>query len=275
MPYSDAQSFNIDLSINDVSSDTIYKGEPLVMHVSISNAFASYGMEWNAELDSHLESIKSQLDAELITYEIYKQDSLESEQTRRSIEPVIIGTERRSWYEIIEIIVSVNQDSVVAWTFTPLGYSEENTIITVNGESYYFARFGIAPEATMSLAPGQFSIVAKINEVESASSDLLILPGEMPESLVSSDDHKMRLGIYYLEENKAGAALNYAKSILETNPNSIDGLVLSGEAYLLMDVHDLALNAFEQAMEEWTKQYPDAIDPPEYLMSMIEYLKDK
>ena len=93
--------------------------------------------------------------------------------------------------------------------------------------------------------------------------------------LLQTSKTQYELGSFALHYGKADTAIHYARKILKREPSSIDALVLLGEAYGSKKNYSEALKQFQTALKSFNRQYPNSPEPPLYITSMINWLKEQ
>lgn len=83
----------------------------------------------------------------------------------------------------------------------------------------------------------------------------------------------MVLGEYALKRGLYDDAIIQVKRILDADPSSIGSLALLGDIEEKKGNFSAALSAYEKALDEFEKQYPDLDELPDALIGNIVRLK--
>ena len=158
------------------------------------------------------------------------------------------------------------------------------TSVTLDQTRSAWVTFVVAPDETASAAKEAYRVRASFENRAAGQWQGRIVSGRVtitvaqPSGAPTASEQKKQqllLGEYFLARKDYDQALVAARQALAIHPQSIDGLILLGNAQEARgDVH-AALGAYEQALSEFDQRYPDAGHPPDVLMERIWRTRDK
>ncbi len=270
------KTITIKLKVNEEQEATVFKNEPVLFDIAISNKRAEVNERWNNAADRRLEEMKELLKHGQIKQEDYEKEKTLIENNKRMIDVTTLGSETSSWTTTIswKMMNTANRNAV-ALPIKLMKRPDPGGKAVLDADGYYMASFGIDPDDLKSVDPGTYAIEASINNVLSNAVVLKVESGMMSETLANSEAMLLRLGIYYWHEEDAVKTIQYADRILAKNPTSLDGLSLKGDGQVLQKSYLPALETYNKAVKEYYKQNGAGSEPPEYLLSMIGMVKEK
>ena len=116
-PEKDSDWISLSLNINSEHRDTLYKDQPALLAVSLSNAEAFYLAGWNQEAKNYLASLKQQFEAGEIEEEYYNKEQEVVTNEMKPIKSFTIGDKSSPWFQQIELEVRDTLNKVVESNF--------------------------------------------------------------------------------------------------------------------------------------------------------------
>lgn len=269
-------SFVLKLEVNHRPRVSIYRNEPLLITLSISNPQAFLNAQWNREANHWLANLEDSFQVAAITKEKYREERKVIEQGMKKYELPVLGTEEKPWYEQVKIKwwYLMNSKPVAVDTHL-ITVSTRQTVIVLDENAYCLLQWAVFPKSISQLKSGKYIIVAEINNTFSDSVGVVVKPSNIPAASLQTEAVQVKLGRFYLLAKDKQKASMHAKALLKINPIAIEGWVLMGEVFLLDEAYAEALKQFERALGLFKKQHPNVKEPPEYLLSTIQWLKEK
>lgn len=263
--------FKVTLAVNDEFSSAVWRNQPALFTVSVSNPQAAYDLQWNAKGETYLSELRTQLDSGKITAKYFGEERKRIEGLKRKIEPFVIGSEVRGWFSEIKFYASLNGKEVSL----PIRLLGKPKMISamMNENAYYSVPFGISPAEMEKIIPGNYEIEAELSGNRSEKIQLQVNALKATDEWWMKEENMALLIQYFLADKNSAKVLEYANRILQLNANSVLGMTMKGEAFILDSKYKEALQQFENALSE-TEKNP-AFEPPVYIHTRIEFLKDK
>lgn len=271
-----AQPITVTLTGNYSNDVKVYHDEPLLLVVSVTNQEAQENSRWNKAADRRLNELEELLKAGKIKQEDYDREKAKLNAGKKTISSVTIGSAEKPWASLI----SWKMMDTKSGTETPLApkmmvnpSSEE--VAVLNEKGYYSAYFGIDAAEIKSKPAGVYELTASVEGEKSEKLRLEISNVIAPAIIAVSEAMLLKLGQYYWHFGNAEKTIEYAGKILAKNPSSIDGLSLKGDGQVLQKSYQPALETYKKAVKEYYKQNGVNSEPPEYLTTMIDYIKSE
>ena len=263
--------FKVTLTVNDEFSSAVWRNQPALFTVSVSNPQAAYDLQWNAKAETYLNELRTQLDSGKITAKYFGEERKRIESLQRKIEPFVIGNEVRGWFSEIKFRASLNGNEISL----PVHLLGKPKMISamMNENSYYSVQFGISPAEMEKIIPGNYEIDAELSGNRSEKIQLQVNALKATDEWWMKEENIAQFVQYFLADKNAAKVAEYAEKILLLNPASVLGLTMKGEALILDSKYKEALRQFENALKETDKN--PAFEPPVYIHTRIEFLKDK
>lgn len=269
-----AQPVTVTLTANYSQDVKIYHDEPLLLVVSVTNQEAQEDSRWNKAAGRRLNELEDLLKAGKIKQEDYDREKTKISAGKKQISSVTIGSEGKPWSSLIKWkMVNINSGTEIPLTVKMMKNPSAGDVAVLNEKGYYSAYFGVDADEVMNKPAGLYEITALIEEERSKVVIAEIKNEVMSAVVAGSDEMLLKLGQYYWHAGNAAKGMQYAEKILKKNPVSLDGLSLKGDLLLLDNSYAPALESYKQALKEYYKQNGAAAEPPEYLISMIEFVK--
>lgn len=267
------------LTVNGSGRIKITPGTPLVFRLLLRNGLAARA----AGVGESLERMKKELDEMVQNQEMTKEEA--EEMMKREKVPT----------EVPVIVVTVSADGVTFQQETRQGSAKLQwqikavepiapVIVTLDAKQTASATFVASPETTLSIRKDTYRIRSEFeNRVRGqwkgkvTSNEIVITVVETPRDTTVEDkkEEQKSMGGYYRAIKDYERAIGAAKQILMLDPQSIEGLLLLGEAQEDKGDYKAALEAYEESLHRFFKRYPGAGHPPERLMENIWRMRDK
>lgn len=273
---SDCQSvFTITLRVEEQTSYTVYHNEPLVFSTSLLNQKYQKDLEWNEAADTWLARLAADYQAGRLSKEEFEKETARVTNGKRTLQQYTIGTSQSPWFRQLQFRILMHGIKKAAWPVEVLGAPPKDAIAILDEKGYYLVRHHLSPEQVLKTKPGTYQIQVLLGGASSNIITVHVTKQNIPGGVLKSETMQLRLGNYYLARLDTDKALNHAYAVLKKNPNSLNGLILSGEIYIQKKNYRKALTFFEKALKQHQKTYPDSIEPPEHLQTIIAWLKLK
>lgn len=269
-----AQQVNISLRVNEEAEASVFQDETLLLQVAVSNKKAQSDLRWNMAGKERMAELNELLKQGKIKQEEYDREKASIEKSRRTPPVTELGSATVSWTSAInwKVMNTANRNYIelpVSLMQNPSAAGK--AVLDANG--YYIACFGIAPGELKKTGPGTYAIECIINNIPSNAVLLTIRDGMMSETMAASEPVLLQTGRYYWHAGNGAKTMEYADRVLAKNPASLDGLSLKGDGQLLQRSYLPALETYNKAIAEYYKQNGKGSEPPEYLISMIDFIK--
>ena len=271
-----ASSFGLYFSVDYQDSLGLYRDEPAILSISISNPAAAYAKTWNKEALSYLSDLEKKFNDGKMSEEVYQQERKSVTEGMLGTYESRIGTPAEPWVSKVKFnIYTEKREEVASLSLRLLNSSKPAAVAVLNERTYYSAEYNLPPNALQQLSSGSYRFTVSIDDIESAPVRLKYKAEAMPDFFKNKETTLLKIGQYYLQDEDPGKAIEYAEQILSRNANTLDGLVLRGDSYLFMENYNKALVDYERALKLFYQEFPDSYEAPEYLLDMIEYASGK
>ena len=268
------QDVSVVLRINHQEKLSVYRDQPLVISLSISNPKASGHEQWNRQADYEIAQLEQNKRNGQLSDEQYNSERQRLQAGKKQVPAYSLGSASMPSWEMVKfrwIKDSKEQDINIG---TKLLNSEQVPAeLTLDANGWYRLQWGIDRTSTWQLKPGKYYLSVVIDRYNSNTVELEIKPIPIPVSTLNTETMQLDLARFALLCKRPDTAIVHAKKALSINPKSISALVLLGEAYIQTRNYASALQYFETALTYFNKQSPSAHEPPEYILEMIEWLK--
>jgi hypothetical protein len=261
----------IHLSANGDITDTISRGEPLLLELVLMNREARSAASWNLAAERRLGQLKELLDQKKITDSAYQKEKTELEGQLRKSTTIRWGSSGQPWTQLARwTIRSISTGTIVTWPVQLLRHPKPQDVAVLDENAYYISYFGVDP-AGMNLVPaGEYILQVTINNYDSDPVRIQVVSSPVnQEDLIQLG----KTGNFYRHAGDAPRALAVAEKILSINPRSLNGLVLKGDAMVLQRSFLPALEVYNLALKEYGIQAGEQAEPPDYILNMISFIK--
>ena len=269
------QEILLHFKINNQQKLTVYHDEPLLLSLSISNPKASEEEQWNRSANYQSEELDKSYYNKKISEEEWKEEKRKLDKNKKQQQTIRIGSDT-PLQQLIQFFFADEKGNRVGTVFMKLLDSAAMPAeLILDANAYYLFRWGIDREAMLRLPPGKYFINVHIENYFSPQAELNIKSSLIPIPLMQTSKTQYELGNFALQYGKVDTAIYHAGQILKTDPSSIDALVLLGDAYISKKNYSEALKQFQTALKSFNRQYPNSSEPPLYITSMINWLKEQ
>lgn len=258
----------VQLKINNTTECRVAVDEPIVAQIVLSNPEGEQEdiNNWQTELE--IEALSDSLESGVITQSQYQtlKDSLE----RTIVEPpsIDLGSESKPWYNEIAMEVRVS-DQAVIWSRNVCETDISPTIMIQLDDRIFIDLF-----ITQKVAPGKYRISAVVGEVRSNSVELLVGEQTLPRLSDMDSDRLYAIGNRIAKCGDVADAMTYARELRQRDPESIRAMILEADLLRYEQRRSDALQLYELALMRYFQKYPDLDEAPEYLLTMIDALKN-
>jgi hypothetical protein len=215
----------------ETDSTRFVQGEPVVVSVVISSPTA---------MNAHYENITSGRDdkkAPIIT----------------------LGSPAEPWVDSVKFTLLDSNGVAVPIRIYPNPVKEN--MVAIDAETFAEARFFIDSDESTRLKEGDYSIRARVKDVESGALALRVVKEGRTEEPLS---RSLKFGRYHLLRGDFQKAAGYAYKVLAVDAHSLKGLDLLGDAFTGLGRYKEAYETFDKAIREYIIQYPPSKDPSSY-----------
>ena len=271
---------DIQVRANGMTESVLYRGLPLVLSVSIINNAAMQNASCNRALEMKLRKLRKNLESGDISEATFNRDRDEIQRKRLPVTIWRIGGPAR-WPDFIRI----QQKAGDAWQNTdwPLHLimsSPGTQIAELDDIHGCYAEFGLDPEEVAAIPRGEYTLRAVVilvgkETLESDPINLTITQEELSTEEQVAEQVFYDRGAYSLQRGFIEKARETVRQGLEIYPSSISLLGLSGDIEVQAHNTREALLIFEKALKEFSRQYPDAEEPPRAFISKIARLSQE
>jgi tetratricopeptide (TPR) repeat protein len=271
-----AAPFALYFSVDYQDSLGLYRDEPAILTVNISNPAITYAASWNKESRNYLAELEQQFNEGKISEAYFQQEQKSVNEGMISTVESQVGSLSEPWAsKVMFKIVAEDGKEFASLPNRLLKSSRPSAIAILNEGAYFSAEYNLPAGSFKSLSAGNYHFIATLENVKSAPVRLTFKSEDMPVAIRNDEVMLLKIGQYYLQDEDPSKAISYADQILSRNANSLDGLVLRADSYLLMENYKNALMDYEQALALFYQTFPDSYEAPEYLLAMIEYVREK
>ncbi|HEX8434460.1 hypothetical protein [Archangium sp.] len=188
-----------------------------------------------------------------------------------------------SWADLFQLEVTGESGTVSTWPVTLL--ERPPSSLTLDMEHAGELLWTLSPAEASKLASGQYRIAAVLTSgdatpegawkgtVRSPAVLLTLLDEPTPLSLEFKEQKMMVFSDFHLVRGEVDEAARVIAAHLAEDPESIDGLAMSGELAVLRGNIPEAVRLYEQAIAVHSKRFPDSPEPPVTLYSRLYQLQ--
>ena len=185
-----------------------------------------------------------------------------------------LGTEAIPWLQLVKWKLGNAGTGVeTILPVRPLVNPSSDAVAVLDENGYYMAYFGISPDDMTKISAARYSLTAMLDKESSNVVNLEIKNETMPVSVSENEEILLKMGQYYWHLNDPVKTIYYADRILKKSPYSLDGLSLKADGQVLQQSYLPALENYNKAVKEYYKLNGAGSEPPEYLFSMIAFVK--
>ncbi len=257
----------ISLKVNDQYTETINRGEPLILTVQISYPGNMEDEQENRIIDIELEELETRLDEEEITEEEYKEEKERLEAQKKEIETPSLGTEKEPWTNVVRFQILVNEEwNPLDWPLELLKTNSAAPILELRSDIIVVAIYALAPKDVEGIPEGTHRVKAITSDAESNP----VAIGVSREEDKSPSPTKLENNVgYFMLKGAFDQALTLIQSMLASDPRSVLAIMLMGDLQRAMGNLREALQTYELAREEFVAQDPDFWEPPRVIDAKI------
>ena len=271
---SQAQQVNINLKINDGAEAAVFQNEPVLLDVAVFNKKAQADRRWNRAGEERMKELDEMLKTGKIKQEEYDREKNSIEKSRRSTEISKLGSPTSSWTTAIswKVMNTANRNYIEL----PLKRMKKPASVVeavLDADGYFTTCYGISPDAMNTVPPGIYAIECFINNIPSNAVLFTVKSGHQSEAISETEPELIRLARFYWHDENGAKTMLYADKALAKNPASLDALSLKADGQILQGQFLPALETYNQAVKEYYRQNGSGSEPPEYLISMIDFVK--
>ena len=201
----------------DVDATAVYRNQPLVISVTLTNPQAQYAKRWNMAADKRVHALNELLKQGKIKPEEHDSEKKSIEEKKKKAEAMIIGSDATPWTAEVRWSYSANGKEV-SIPLRLLPNPSVDNIAQLDENGYYIAWFGISPERMQQLPPGRYVITATVRGA-SASTGFEVRQSNLPAALMSADSVQLRHALYYWHANEPEKGLLIVERILRKSPS--------------------------------------------------------
>jgi len=268
------QPVKVTLRVNYSNAVKLFHDEPVVLSVAISNQEDQESQRWNKAADRRLDQLEVLLKENKISREDYNKQKEKLKGGKRAISSLTLGTAANPWLQLVKWkMINAGTGAEIILSAKPLMNPSSEAVAVLDENGYYVSYFGLSPEDIRKIPGATYNLTAMI-EKESSEIVYVEIKNEVMSAVIAeSEEMLLKTGQYYWHLNDAVKTMQYADRILAKNPSSLDGLSLKGDGQVLNQSYLPALETYNKAVKEYYKQNGTGSEPPEYLFSMITFVK--
>jgi tetratricopeptide (TPR) repeat protein len=258
------------LRINEEFYASIYKGDPVILSLTISNSATMEDEQYNSYLDDEIAELNMRLEKEEITEEEYNTEKENLESQKIQIDFPEIGVEGAPWYEAVSFHTGSEETwEPLKWELEELHHSPLEDSVVLVSEQLAYLEYALSPDKAESMPEGPFEVKAVLGDVESNSVLIGFSREEDPEP---TDDKNIMIARYLMTTGALVAAESLIGKMTEGAPDSTQSHIMMGEYYEAAGDYEKALESFKLALEAFERENPDEYEPPIYIEAMIAEL---
>lgn len=250
----------LSLKVNDLYTDTVNRGEPLVLTLQVTYPGNLEDEQENRVIDLELEELEEMFREGEITEEEYNQEKERLEAQRKEIEIPTLGTEAEPWTGAIGFQALVDDEwSPLDWELELLTTNSSSPVLELTSQAIAVARYALDPAEVEKIPEGTYQIKAVTPDSESNP----VVVGVSKEEDRSPSPTKLESNVgYFMLREAYDQALMLINTMLAANARSVLGNMLKGDLHRAMGNLQEALQSYEKAREEFVAQDPDFWEPP-------------
>lgn len=280
-PAAEALLPELTLSVNGSSETTITPGMPLIFELMLRNTPAARA----AGAGATRERLKEDLDG------LVQQGKLTREQAEGLLKKDAVPPP----FSAVVITVAAGRFSFlhegsqgarpVPWRLKMVNPAAP-VQVRLDEKQIAWATFVMAPEDTVSIANEAYTVRASFENRSTGQwqgkiiSDpvvITVVPAPQAPTAAEQEERHLVLVEYFLALKDHDRAIGAARQALATSPQSIDGLVLLGQAQEAKGEFRAALDAYDKALEEFGQRFGGRSHPhaPVGLIRSIQRMEEK
>jgi len=255
------------LEINGLIGDTICKGDPIILTVSLSNPDAREDENHNRMIDTQIAELEEKLSRKEVGEDEYKAEAERLKAQKIEIKTYTLGSQAEPWTKTIKFyVLEAREWRPLAWGLELLYSSPKELAVTLTGDVVAYAQYGLGPDKVKEIPEGTYQIKTVISTAES---NIVIIGVTKKVDKKPSEEKLSRIAEYFIKMGAYEEVIKISNRMLEANPHSIQGNILMGEYYETRKEYDKALEALLKARKEFVAQNPDVYEPPRYIDAKI------
>jgi hypothetical protein len=261
---------NVTLKVNEEFWDTIYRGDPVLLTISIAYPDALEAEQTNRVIEAEIEELEERHERGETDEDEFKSELERLEAQRVELPTEVIGSESEPWTDAI--VFSRNTDNGRAnleWGLELAKRMPEDPALTVPSTLSLYAKYAVPLSLIEEIQEGQFRINATF--AGSESNEVIVIVSHEVED-APSEEKLSRKARSLLDMGDLAGSRGIIDAILAAAPRAIEGLILMGMLNEAMGDIDEAVSVLERAREEFFAQHPDYIEPPRYIDAKLARL---
>lgn len=268
--------YTVSCSLANENTTTIFHDQPLLISISVANKNLYKDWQWNLAADEWIHKLETNFKAGLLSEEDFTKEKAKALKGKKTLIADTLGSDAQPWYEQVKFYVYRNDTiQLNEWPVSRLGRTPSEAVAVLDENAYYALDFHLPPDMVTLIKPGTYSMKVRLGAVWSNEVKFTILPENIPSAELHVKEMQLRLGQYYWLVGNADKVFSFASAVLQKDPFNIEALILRGESHIMKENFKLALADFETALQQHNKKFPGLYEPPEYLIGMIDWLKEK
>ena len=203
-------------------------------------------------------------------------------QRPQSVPPLIVAAPS-SWADLIQLEVTGASGPASTWPVTLL--QRPPSSLTLDIEHAGELRWTLSPAEASKLAADQYRLAAVLTTGDATPEGawkgtarsnpvlLTLLDEPAPMSMELKEQKMMVFSDYHLVRGEANEAARVIEAHLAEDPESIDGLAMSGELAVVRGNIPEAIRFYERAIDMHSTRFPDSHEPPVTLYARVRQLQ--
>jgi len=279
----------VSLQIDAEHEVKTYAGTPLIFSVRFANTEAMNAAAENSANAYAIQVIRAAAAAGKIPQE--RADAKISVlNQQRQVRPLRLGDAVLSWEKFVHFAQRLPDGKVqpLAWPLKIASLPQTPTL-TLDATATAQLDYLLDPAAAAQINPGEYEIVAAVDvppgpnvagdhwsgRVEAEPVKLSVAPRTSRLAPQEEENNDLQVAQYYQAAQDWARALEAAQRALAANPRSIPAQILVAEIEEAQGDRPTALQAYQAALAEFDRQYPDSYEAPRYLIRKIRDLSDQ
>jgi len=237
---------------------TVNPDDPVVLRLAIIDTEGLEEYQRNRGIDEEIEELGDRLEKGEISEEDYNREKASLEEGKTSPEYPVLGSGEAPWSRQVEFTPDWLQPNLISRV-------PDRDVFTLTPDLTAYAVFGYNPEEAEPLPEGAHRVKATLGGEESNEVGIAVTKDEEK----PSPEELARKAGYLLTVGALVKGTELIDTLLEQEPMNIEGLILKGDYHAAMGEREVALNAYQRALEAYNATGPREDDPPRVIIAKM------